>query len=113
MKVRAKTIVHDHIVDEFDHAELTPGKTYTVFEIDEECYRVLNDRDEPILYPKALFDIVDASIPDGWIKQTFEDGVYFVGPPELSAVGFYEAYFDGKPGALGKFELERKKAESW
>lgn len=112
MKVSAKRTVHDHIVDDFDHPGLSPGKTYAVFGIDDEYYRVLNDRDEPILYPKALFDVVTADIPPDWVTRTFEDGEYFIGPPELSHAGFYEAYFDRKPDALARFELVRKHVES-
>jgi hypothetical protein len=107
MKIRARMDVHDHVVDEYDHPGLTPGKSYAVIEISYDYFRVLNDRGEPILYPKALFEVVDPNIPSDWTKQMFDDDEYFIGPVELSEVGFYEAYFDREPSAVAKFESVR------
>jgi hypothetical protein len=107
MKIRARMDVHDHVVDEYDHPGLTPRKSYAVIEISFDCFRVVNDRGEPILYPKALFEVVNPSIPSHWIKQTFDDDEYFIGPVELSEIGFYNAYFDKEPSAVAKFESLR------
>jgi hypothetical protein len=43
MKVKAKETVHDRIVDDCDHQNLSPGKIYTVFDISEDYFRVMND----------------------------------------------------------------------
>jgi hypothetical protein len=111
MKVEVKSTVHDHIVDECDDQNLTPFKVYSVCEIGQDVFRVLNDRDEPILYPKALFRVVDINIPVGWVMQEFEDGEYWIGPCELASPGFYEDYFDRNPEAVAKFEMIKKRAD--
>ena len=113
MKVIAKTTVHDHIVDDCDHSGLSPGRTYTVLQISQDNFRVIDDRAEPILYPKALFDIVDNKIPNGWSFRDVGDGEYFVGPSDFMERGFYEDYFDKEPHAITKFEALRKLSETW
>jgi hypothetical protein len=113
MKVKAKQTVHDHIVDDCDHKRLSPGHIYVVIEINEGDFRVINDRGEPILYPKGLFEIIDCSIPSGWVFLDEGDGAYSIGPPDCSYPGFYERYFDKEPNAVAKFEVLRKISETW
>jgi hypothetical protein len=74
---------------------LTPNTEYWVIGFDDENYRVLDDNKEPILYPKYLFEIIDKKYSDDWVKVSYDDGEYFVDPPELSDIYFYEKYFDG------------------
>lgn len=116
MKVKTKPYVHDHVVDEYDHQHLEPNKIYNVIGIDDEDYRIINEIGEPILYPKALFDVIESSIPDSWVRQDYEDGEYYIDPPELSRPGFYEDFFDGNPEAIAKFQafvmLLRSKTET-
>ena len=76
---------------------------YFVIEITHDSYRVINERKEPILYPKYLFTVLDSSIPSSWIRNEFDDGEYFIGPPELNICGFYEDFFDGKTEAVSIF----------
>ena len=73
MKVKAKSIVHDHIVDDYNHRGLTPGATYHVVGVDTESFRVVDDNGEPLLYSKDLFDIVDSSLPSDWVVEKTED----------------------------------------
>lgn len=108
MKVKAKAIVHDRLVDESEHRGLSVGTIYDVVGLDSQNFRVIDDRDEPFLYPKALFDVVDPSIPDGWITET-KDDEYYVDPPEFAEPGFYEDYFDRVEAAVEKFEAFRKR----
>jgi len=103
MRVRAKSQVHDHVLDEFDNAHLSFGVEYVVVGFDDEYFRVIDDAREPILYPHHLFDVSDPYVPDDWVRRE-EDGGYHVDPPECTAPGFYEDYFDGKPDAIVVFE---------
>ena len=66
---------------------------YFVIEINEEFYRVIDDTGEPILYPKALFEILDPAIPPGWKFREYEDGEYFLDPLLTGGPGFYEKLF--------------------
>ncbi len=105
MKVRAKPEVHDHVFDEYDNQCLEPKKVYEVIGLSSKYFRVIDESGEPIFYPKYLFDIIDSTIPDWWIKEDFkEDDYYFINPPELSRREFYEDYFDHKPEAIEIFE---------
>jgi hypothetical protein len=113
MKIKAKETVHDHIVDDCDHQGLSPGQIYTVIEITDDLFRVINDRGDPILYPKGLFDMIDGSIPSGWVFEDAGEGAYFIGPSDCSYPGFYERYFDKEPNAVAKFERLKKISETW
>lgn len=104
MKIKTKSYVHHHVVDEYDYQELEPNKIYEVIGLDHESYRIINDIGEPILYPKALFDVVETIIPDTWVKEEYGEDEYYLDPPELSKPGFYEDYFDGKPEAIKRFQ---------
>jgi hypothetical protein len=105
MKVRAKSEVHNHALDEFNNQNLGPNKVYEVIGITDEYFRIVDEASEPILYPKYLFDIIDPIIPQSWVRKDYPDDEYFIDPPELSGPDFdYEDYFDGKPEAKVIFE---------
>ena len=103
MKIKTKTIIHDCILDEYCYDNLKPNKIYNALEIDYESYRVINEIGEPILYPKYLFIVIDSYIPQSWIKDNYEDGQYFIAPPELNKKGFYEDFFDGDQKTISLF----------
>src|SRR5262245_24239469 len=109
MKVKAKTTVHDRLVDESEHHGLSAGTVYDVVGLDSDNFRVIDDNDQPFLFPKALFEIVDPAIPDDWVSKTVDDE-YYVDPPECAGRGFYEAYFDGVEAAVKTFEAFRKRS---
>jgi len=73
---------------------LQQGKKYLLLEITADCYRVINNNNDPILYPKKWFSIVDEHI-EGWVKIEYEDGEYNISPKQLSDRYFYEDWFDG------------------
>ncbi len=105
MKVKTRPEIHDHILDEFDNQNLEPNNVYEVIGITDEHFRVLNEASEPILYPKYLFDVIDSTIPESWVRKDYPNDEYFIDPPELSGPDFdYEDYFDEKPGAKVIFE---------
>lgn len=84
MKVRVLKNTSDDIYDDVvkQHA-LIVGKEYEVFEISDSTFRLLNERMEPILFDKNLFEISDSTISKNWIRREYEDGEYYLTQPEL------------------------------
>lgn len=80
--------------DRTDSPFLTTNKEYVVIGLDDTFFRAITDRGEPVLIPRSKFEIVDESIPAHWIWTCFADDKFYADPPELSARGFYERYFD-------------------
>lgn len=93
MRIRARADLRSRITDGRLHQSITPLEAYCVIEVDHENYRVMDDKGEPILYPKALFKVVDPSIPPGWQLDEYEDGEFHLRPTEMAAPGFYEDFF--------------------
>ncbi|MBK6520155.1 MAG: hypothetical protein IPG04_40010 [Polyangiaceae bacterium] len=92
------------MVDEFDHEHLTASKEYIVIGFDDEYLRVVDDHGNPTLYPRALFDVIDAFVPTDWVARSDPDGLRYVDPPECAAPGFYEDVADGRPHAIAVFQ---------
>ncbi len=104
MKVKTKENVHQLDIEGLEHPGLRENKVYDVIGLDDENFRVIDEKGEPILYPKYLFVVIDDFVPSRWIKREYSDGEYFIDPPELSKRGFYEDYFDHKEYAIKLFE---------
>jgi hypothetical protein len=105
MKVRTRPDIHQFIIDECDYRELRANTIYEVIGIDDDDYRIVGEEGMPYLYSKALFEIIDSSIPDSWIRHDYDDGGYYIDPPELSPANFsYEDFFDDKPEAIRTFQ---------
>lgn len=77
-----------------EHSGLTPGKHYEVLGIEADSYRVLDDRDDPILYDPSGFRVVDSVEPTFWTSKTGEDGERYAYPGQWVG-GFFEDYHDG------------------
>lgn len=75
--------------------DLTPGNVYRVIGIEADEYRLMNDHGRPYLYPPRLFAVVDPSEPGDWRTWYGDDRERYSYPPQLSAPGFFEDYFDG------------------
>lgn len=103
MRVEAVATVNQPDSEGSCHPGISPGVVYAVVGIDQDNYRVINDRKEPVLYQKFLFRVVDDGIPQHWVRRDYEDGEYYIDPPEFSALNFYEKYFDREPGAVTTF----------
>ena len=88
MKVRLRKD-YNRIMPEKKHW-LTKGVDYFVIGIECDWYRILNDRNDPVLYSPTLFDITDATEPSNWIAKT-DDGCRYAYPEELNAIGFWDA----------------------
>ena len=104
MIVRAEKDVKVNIDNGQEYPFLTPHKDYQVIGISFDSYRIIDDLDEPVLYPKDLFSIIDDNIPKHWIRDDGEDGDYYIDPPEFSEPGFYEDLFDGKQYAVKRYK---------
>lgn len=100
MKVEAHKDVNDLPDEESRNMHLTPEMIYSVIGVDDECYRIIDDRFEPTLYRKELFDVLDPKYPEDWVRTEYADGEYHIDPPELSGIGFYEDYFDRVESAV-------------
>jgi hypothetical protein len=74
-----------------------------VIGVDHASYRVVDDKGEPILFPRKGFRVVDDAIPQDWIWDRQSDDEYYGGPERLQTPGFYEDYFDGKREAIEQF----------
>lgn len=103
MKLKSHANVNNLPDSESCNPHLSPNTEYVVIGIDNENYRVVNDSLEPVLYPKTIFDVLDDSIPTDWVRTDFEDGEYFIDPPQFSEIGFFEDYFDGIESALSTY----------
>ena len=82
---------------------LTKEVVYPVLGISYDSYRIINDLNEPILYEKKNFDVMDDEIPEHWIRTNFDDGEYYIDPPEFVDAGFFEDYFDGVSSVVNKY----------
>ena len=95
MRVQARSNVRDLRIDESDHLGISAESEYFVIEISESHYRVIDDKGEPLLYPKALFVVSDRGIPGGeWIFSEYDEGAYFLQPAATAKPGFYEDFFN-------------------
>jgi hypothetical protein len=86
-----------------DYPDLTSGQPYVVLGIEADDLRILNDRGRPYLYPREIFNVVDAREPDDWVSELGEDDERYAYPPPLNSTGFFEDYFNGKPEAIAVF----------
>lgn len=93
MRVRVRHDFLERAKDGRVHSGLQPGAAYYVLQADDESYRVVNRRGEPVLYPKELFDLVDPAVSAGWQRREYDDGEYFLEPATLGRPGFYEEWF--------------------
>ena len=78
---------------------LTPNKKYLVVGLDHDSFRVINDNQEPVIYDKNMFDVIESSLPTDWVWERFAKDEYYANPPEMSAPGFYEDWFDRMPAS--------------
>lgn len=97
MRVRAREDCHRELPDGRTNPSITAGKQYVVVGISLDDYRLVNDRDEPVLFPTILFDVIVSHRPADWVRVTDEDGGVYLDPPACAAPGFYERWHDGDP----------------
>lgn len=97
MRIRANKLAEDA-------PNLTHGFEYIVVGLDQDSFRVINDRNEPVIYPKELFEVIDGTFPNHWKWKKYGEDEFVVSPSELSGRGFYEDWHDGVPAARAIFD---------
>lgn len=85
------------------YPDLTPGQPYLVLGIEADDLRVLNDQGKPYLFPREIFQVVDAREPADWVTEIGEDHERYAYPPSFNGTGFFEDYFDGNAQAVATF----------
>lgn len=53
---------------------LTIGNVYRVYGDSPNYYRIMDDAGDPVLYEKALFEIVDSTWPADWVAYSVDEG---------------------------------------
>jgi hypothetical protein len=91
--------------DDAHSSALTIGREYVVLGIEADWYRLLNDRDEPVLYDLACFDVIEAAEPADWVSR-IEDGVRYAYPLGWARPGFLEDWHDGVDEARIQFATD-------
>jgi len=87
---------------------LTVGNRYEVIGIEGDWYRILNDRNDPVLYNPELFILIDSSEPQFWVTE-FSDGQRYSYPRLWFEPGFFEDFHDGLPKVVQLFWETHKK----
>lgn len=87
---------------------ITPGKNYIVLGIhgtkSEIKYRIVGDDGmTPALHVNNNFEIMNPSIPQGWIFKIYPNSEWELTPASWAEDGFWESYFDGNPNAVETF----------
>lgn len=81
------------------YPDLMVGQEYVVLAIEYDHYRLVGDEGRPYIYPSELFELVDETTPDDWVRELDDTGVCF-GPRELLQPGLFEDYFNKEPRAV-------------
>jgi hypothetical protein len=107
MRVKLRADFRDRITDERLHKGVTPLEEYYVIEVSHVEFRVIDDGGEPILYPKALFEVIDPTLPPGWQFCEYLDGEYHLEPVRTGRAGFYEDLFCSDGDRAAQVEARR------
>lgn len=98
-----------------EHTTLTVGRRYEVLEICSDNLRVLDDRDDPVLFNASCFRVVDEARPPFWSCEVGAEGELYCGPRQWKRPGFFEAYHDGIASIRDEFwrDLSELHPTSW
>lgn len=107
MRVRVRTDFKARIRDGRLHNGISPFEEYFVIDINQEEFRIIDDRGEPILYPKELFEVVDSSLPPGWQFLEYPDGGYQIGPTKTLVPGLYEDFFGSNGNRVAQAQAQQ------
>lgn len=114
MKARCIKLV-DHMGNIKERSSwLTLGKVYHVLEVVQDAgnrwlLRLVGDgKNGTALFNLEQFEIASAKIPDNWVVVWNAKGAFSLTTEAWSEPGFWEAYYDGDPSALRKFEDNKK-----
>jgi hypothetical protein len=112
MRVRARTDFEARIRDGRLHTGISPLEEYFVIEVNEQMFRIIDDRGEPILYPKELFEVVDPSLPPGLQFVEYPDGEYFLEPTKTGGPGLYENFFGSDGNRVAQAQAQQAVREA-
>ena len=90
MRIRRRKDYRSRITDGRLHSSIPADREIFVIGVDDQCYRIIDICGEPILFPKKLFDVIDATVPSGWSFQEYEDLEFHLEPIATSRPGFFE-----------------------
>ncbi len=105
MRVR---LINPDMEDGSRISSLELGAEYIVIGIEADWYRIVNDRDDPILFDPKCFEVTDATAPSVWQTKCGEDGEVYSRPEEWAKVGFFEDYHDGIEEVRRQFWADHK-----
>jgi hypothetical protein len=106
--MKAKLIKKQSAIDDYQIHSLTLNNVYEVLGIEADDYRIIDEDNEPYLFPPDCFEIVDNSIPAFWKTEYGEDKERYSYPPRWFSVGFFEDYFDNVKEVRDQFWKEYK-----
>ena len=93
-----------YLVDPGGHVlALALGREYEVLGLESDWYRLLNDRNDPVLYSPDAFQVLDTAEPAFWICKRGENGERYAYPEPWAHVGFFEDFHDGVAAARETF----------
>ncbi|VTR99412.1 Uncharacterized protein OS=Planctomyces limnophilus (strain ATCC 43296 / DSM 3776 / IFAM 1008 / 290) GN=Plim_0788 PE=4 SV=1 [Tuwongella immobilis] len=92
---------------------LTVGREYEVLGLCIDSFRLLNDKDEPILYDTCCFEVSDAAEPEFWVSHDSEEGERYAHPAEWSRPGYFEDWHDGVPAVVACFWRDLERLYPW
>jgi hypothetical protein len=89
---------------------LSPHKDYVVHAVsvfDKVVFvQIVDDKDTPVFLPRALFEMVEADLPDDWICSLFPEGPVqlLLGPPFVARdLDAYNAMLDQEAAQVQRF----------
>lgn len=86
-----------------EHQSLTRDKHYEVLACEMDSYRILDDKDDPVLFDKSLFYTTDATVPTFWHREIDSDGGVWWGPKNWTLQGYFEQFHDGNAEVIRDF----------
>lgn len=98
-----------------DHCNLTVGKRYEVLGIEADDYRILNDRNDPVLHHPSGFRVMTAAEPAFWKSSLGSEMERYAYPEAWLLRGFFGKYHDGVREAREQFwdDLRTLYPETW
>ena len=79
------------------------NKEYEVIGIESDDYRIIDNKNEPILFDHKCFTVVDPMKPKFWLCKTGSENEEYCYPEEWSNPGFFEDYFNRNESVIEKF----------
>jgi len=99
-----KVVLESSLAPDGSHYwSLTVGRIYEVLGIECDLYRLLDDREEPILFDPRCFKVVDSAEPSHWLSYFEEQEERYAYPPKWGEPGFFEDWHNRVPDIRQEF----------